>query len=116
MDAICGLQGRAHILPDGVLLIAGRRMLLYHFTSIDPTLPLDENQVTLVQQCVIVSLSLSLSLSLRIPTIGLTKRLHCRRAIELVSAGVDTFDVADQVRIHSFSCHRLAIWFDVETE
>ena len=39
-------------------------MLLYHFTSIDPTLPLDENQVTLVQQCVIVSLSLSLSLSL----------------------------------------------------
>ena len=38
-------------------------MLLYHFTSIDPTLPLDENQVTLVQQCVIVSLSLSLSLS-----------------------------------------------------
>ena len=64
MDAICGLQGRAHILPDGVLLITGRRMLLYHFTSIDPTLPLDENQVTLVQQCVIVSLSLSLSLSL----------------------------------------------------
>ena len=63
MDAICGLQGRAHILPDGVLLITGRRMLLYHFTSIDPTLPLDENQVTLVQQCVIVSLSLSLSLS-----------------------------------------------------